>query len=127
MYKKLVTALCQEHGIPLIKVDSNMKLGEWALSARLIRRARPGKWSSARPLWSVTGVAKAQLMMCSGLPEGQQVNCCLQGRHVVGGFETPQVVSENHVVKKSFPSSYVGRPVPFKRKLKISEIVFGRS
>merc|ERR1712059_43334 len=30
MYKKLVTALCVEHGIPLIKVDSNMKLGEWA-------------------------------------------------------------------------------------------------
>merc|ERR1712042_351331 len=30
MYKKLVTALCMEHGIPLIKVDSNMKLGEWA-------------------------------------------------------------------------------------------------
>ena len=29
MYKKLITALCQEHGIPLIKVDSNMKLGEW--------------------------------------------------------------------------------------------------
>merc|ERR1711908_34765 len=28
MYKKLVTALCQEHGIPLIKVDSNMKLGK---------------------------------------------------------------------------------------------------
>merc|ERR1712088_1143297 len=30
MYKKHVTALCMEHGIPLIKVDSNMKLGEWA-------------------------------------------------------------------------------------------------
>jgi small subunit ribosomal protein S12e len=30
MYKKLITALCMEHGIPLIKVDSNMKLGEWA-------------------------------------------------------------------------------------------------
>nr|ALS04800.1 40S ribosomal protein S12 [Pseudodiaptomus poplesia]ALS05216.1 40S ribosomal protein S12 [Tortanus dextrilobatus] len=30
MYKKLITALCQEHSIPLIKVDSNMKLGEWA-------------------------------------------------------------------------------------------------
>merc|ERR1712080_413354 len=30
MYKKLVTALCRERGIPLIKVDSNMKLGEWA-------------------------------------------------------------------------------------------------
>merc|ERR1711976_529060 len=28
--RKLVTALCMEHGIPLIKVDSNMKLGEWA-------------------------------------------------------------------------------------------------
>ncbi len=30
MYKKLVQALCQEHQIPLIKVDSNVKLGEWA-------------------------------------------------------------------------------------------------
>merc|ERR1712055_1186920 len=30
MYKKLVSALCMGHGIPLIKVDSNMKLGEWA-------------------------------------------------------------------------------------------------
>eukprot|EP00091_Calanus_sinicus_P003944 TRINITY_DN14123_c0_g1_i1.p1 TRINITY_DN14123_c0_g1~~TRINITY_DN14123_c0_g1_i1.p1 ORF type:complete len:140 (-),score=51.47 TRINITY_DN14123_c0_g1_i1:111-530(-) len=30
MCKKLITALCMEHGIPLIKVDSNMKLGEWA-------------------------------------------------------------------------------------------------
>ena len=30
MYKKLISALCMEHGIPLIKVDSNMKLGEWA-------------------------------------------------------------------------------------------------
>merc|ERR1712110_286023 len=29
-YKKLVQALCQEHQIPLIKVDSNQKLGEWA-------------------------------------------------------------------------------------------------
>ena len=29
-YKKLISALCMEHGIPLIKVDSNMKLGEWA-------------------------------------------------------------------------------------------------
>ena len=29
MYKKLVSALCMEHNIPLIKVDSNMKLGEW--------------------------------------------------------------------------------------------------
>merc|ERR1712001_703908 len=30
MYKKLITGLCMEHGIPLIKVDSNMKLGEWS-------------------------------------------------------------------------------------------------
>ena len=30
MYKKLVQALCQEHQIPLIKVDNNQKLGEWA-------------------------------------------------------------------------------------------------
>ena len=30
MYKKLVQALCQEHQIPIIKVDSNQKLGKWA-------------------------------------------------------------------------------------------------
>ena len=30
MYKKLIQGLCQEHQIPLIKVDSNVKLGEWA-------------------------------------------------------------------------------------------------
>ena len=30
MYKKLVSALCSEHQIPLIKVDNNKKLGEWA-------------------------------------------------------------------------------------------------
>ncbi|XP_018327115.1 40S ribosomal protein S12 [Agrilus planipennis] len=30
MYKKLVTALCSEHQIPLIKVDKNKMLGEWA-------------------------------------------------------------------------------------------------
>ena len=30
MYKKLIQALCQEHQIPLIKVDNNQKLGEWA-------------------------------------------------------------------------------------------------
>ncbi|CAB3370758.1 small ribosomal subunit protein eS12 [Cloeon dipterum] len=30
MYKKLVQGLCNEHQIPLIKVDDNKKLGEWA-------------------------------------------------------------------------------------------------
>ncbi|XP_044746820.1 40S ribosomal protein S12 [Coccinella septempunctata] len=29
-YKKLVSALCAEHSIPLIKVDNNKKLGEWS-------------------------------------------------------------------------------------------------
>jgi small subunit ribosomal protein S12e len=30
LYNKLVEALCQEHQIPLLKVDDNKKLGEWA-------------------------------------------------------------------------------------------------
>ena len=29
-YKKLVEALCNEHGIPLLTVDDNKELGEWA-------------------------------------------------------------------------------------------------
>lgn len=34
-YKKLVQALCSEHQIPLIKVDNNKKLGEWAGLSKL--------------------------------------------------------------------------------------------
>ena len=29
-YTKLITALCKEHGIPLIKVEDSKTLGEWA-------------------------------------------------------------------------------------------------
>lgn len=30
MYKKLIIGLCKEHKVPLITVDDNKKLGEWA-------------------------------------------------------------------------------------------------
>merc|ERR1712152_133457 len=43
MYKKLITALCMEHGIPLIKVDSNMKLGEWAGLCKIDHEGAAGK------------------------------------------------------------------------------------
>ena len=43
MYKKLVQALCQEHQIPLIKVDSNQKLGEWAGLCKLDADGKPRK------------------------------------------------------------------------------------
>merc|ERR1712102_37152 len=42
-YKKLVQALCQEHQIPLIKVDSNMKLGEWAGLCKLDKDGKARK------------------------------------------------------------------------------------
>merc|ERR1712211_166756 len=65
MYKKLITALCMEHGIPLIKVDSNMKMGEWAVYARLTARARPGRWSSVPLASSETGARKDPPTMSS--------------------------------------------------------------
>merc|ERR1712004_585261 len=43
MYKKLITALCMEHGIPLIKVDSNMKLGEWSGLFKIDREGKARK------------------------------------------------------------------------------------
>merc|ERR1712061_486296 len=43
MYKKLITALCMEHGIPLIKVDSNMKLGEWSGLCKVDREGKARK------------------------------------------------------------------------------------
>merc|ERR1712051_369635 len=42
-YKKLITALCMEHGIPLIKVDSNMKLGEWSGLCKIDREGKARK------------------------------------------------------------------------------------
>ena len=43
MYKKLVSALCMEHGIPLIKVDSNMKLGEWTGLCKIDKEGKARK------------------------------------------------------------------------------------
>ena len=42
-YKKLISALCMEHSIPLIKVDSNMKLGEWAGLCKIDREGKARK------------------------------------------------------------------------------------
>merc|ERR1711924_15636 len=38
-YKKLIEALCTEHGIPLMHVEDNSQLGEWAASAKWMLRA----------------------------------------------------------------------------------------
>ena len=43
MYKKLVTALCQEHNIPLMKVDNNKKLGEWAGLCKIDKEGKARK------------------------------------------------------------------------------------
>ncbi|XP_059608298.1 small ribosomal subunit protein eS12 [Phlebotomus argentipes] len=42
-YKKLVTALCHEHQIPLIRVDSNKKLGEWSGLCKIDKEGKPRK------------------------------------------------------------------------------------
>ncbi|XP_072018111.1 small ribosomal subunit protein eS12-like [Amphiura filiformis] len=43
MYKKLVEALCAEHGINLLKVDDNKKLGEWAGLCKIDREGKARK------------------------------------------------------------------------------------
>ncbi|KAL0277455.1 UNVERIFIED_CONTAM: hypothetical protein PYX00_004723 [Menopon gallinae] len=43
MYKKLVQALCNEHQIPLIKVDNNKKLGEWSGLCKIDASGKPRK------------------------------------------------------------------------------------
>merc|ERR1712170_24182 len=42
-YTKLVEALCQEHQIKLLKVDSNKKLGEWAGLCKIDREGKARK------------------------------------------------------------------------------------
>lgn len=43
MYKKLVQALCQEHNIPLLKVDNNKKLGEWSGLCKIDKEGKARK------------------------------------------------------------------------------------
>merc|ERR1719180_608932 len=69
MYKKLVTALCQEHGIPLIKVDSNMKLGEWAGLCKIDQEGRQVLCGCGPRLGQPGPCPRC----AAGLPEGQQV------------------------------------------------------
>ena len=42
-YSRLVEALCQEHQIPLLKVDSNKTLGEWAGLCKIDREGNARK------------------------------------------------------------------------------------
>ncbi|KAL4236559.1 40S ribosomal protein S12 [Mactra antiquata] len=43
MYVKLVEALCAEHGINLIKVDDNKKLGEWVGLCKIDKEGKARK------------------------------------------------------------------------------------
>ena len=43
LHKKLVTALCHEHQIPLIRVDSHRKLGEWSGLCKIDKEGKPRK------------------------------------------------------------------------------------
>ncbi|KAB7502823.1 UNVERIFIED_CONTAM: hypothetical protein RMT77_009381 [Armadillidium vulgare] len=42
-YTKLIEALCQEHQIRLLKVDTNKTLGEWAGLCKIDREGKPRK------------------------------------------------------------------------------------
>lgn len=42
-YKKLITVLCNEHQIPLIRVDSNKKLDEWNGLCKIDKEGKPRK------------------------------------------------------------------------------------
>ncbi|CAG0913116.1 unnamed protein product [Notodromas monacha] len=42
-YTKLVTALCSEHGIPLLTVDSNKMLGEWSGLCKIDKEGKARK------------------------------------------------------------------------------------
>ena len=42
-YTSLVEALCTEHAIRLLKVDSNKTLGEWAGLCKIDREGKPRK------------------------------------------------------------------------------------
>merc|ERR1711951_192670 len=59
-YKKLIKALCMEHGIPLITVDDGQKLGEWAGLCKIDKEGRLARSSGARASSSRTGESPAR-------------------------------------------------------------------
>merc|ERR1712131_62244 len=73
MYKKLVTALCMEHNIPLIKVDSNMKLGEWAGLCKIDNEGNARKvvkCSAAMDINTAIAEVLKQALIADGLARG---------------------------------------------------------
>ncbi|RUS69828.1 hypothetical protein EGW08_022411 [Elysia chlorotica] len=46
LYSKLIEALCNEHGINLLKVDDSKKLGEWAGLCKLDKEGKARKVNS---------------------------------------------------------------------------------
>ena len=56
-YKKLITALCNEHQIPLIRVDSNKKLGEWSGLCKIDKEGKPRKICGASCVVLKVGVS----------------------------------------------------------------------
>merc|ERR1719209_2385898 len=62
-YVKLIEALCAEHGINLIKVDDNKKLGEWAGLCKIDNEGNARKVVGCscvvvreQPTWNINGI-----------------------------------------------------------------------
>merc|ERR1711966_232763 len=56
-YKKRVAALCTEHSVPIMTVEDQMELGEWAGLCKIDAEGNPVKVVKAR-VWSSTTGAK---------------------------------------------------------------------
>ena len=55
-YKKLIEALCNEHGVPIMKVEDQMELGEWAGLCKIDAEGNATKVVMPRAWSSTTGV-----------------------------------------------------------------------
>merc|ERR1711974_593214 len=101
-YKKLIKALCMEHGISLITVDDGQKLGEWAGLCKIDKEGEARKIAGVPALSSGTGASPARLRSTSRTTSRSRGRKRASAREPPPGSRHALRLSFRHFAQKNF-------------------------